>query len=161
MSCMFLTHAHFSMLIDGLKLLASNPETSAAFAPLRDKLLGSASMLECMAFGQRLLDANYQSYITRYPDAINDFDIADLVYAHVKHELEDQSWGLPTYLKALHCYDYQCCESDDWPGHPVNVEFVTPALTAAVSYATKQGIGDLTKTAEYESAPWGIKEWSA
>ena len=161
MSCMFLGNAHFTFLIDGLKLLASNPETSAAFTPLRDKLLGSASMTECLAFGQRLLDANHQSYITRYPDAIDDFDIADLVYAHTKHELEDQSWGLPTYLKALHCYDYQCCETDDWPGHPVNVEFVSPVLTALIKAASKQGIDDLTKTAEYENAPWAIKEWSA
>ena len=76
------------------------------------------------ALGQLLWNENERSIHARYPDTVGDMDNAPGVYpsegykpyAHPSPFLLEQ---LPApepvqILKAIDCYAYQCCETEDW-----------------------------------------------
>ncbi len=152
MSCVFLGNSHYTYLIDSLNMLAEQPLIKEFFIPLRKKHLGNSSLIERIEFGQRLLDANQQAYAARYPRQA-DIDIASMVFTLDRY---DASHGLAAWLKALQCYDYQCCESTAWRAHPISVEYVTPMMDAFASASAALGIKDLNDTEEYNNAKWCI-----
>ncbi|SLC86610.1 hypothetical protein [Mycobacteroides abscessus] len=86
--------------------------------------------------GQMLLDANAASVNHRYDE--NEMYIYS--YAQPQHT----NWSPVEVLKAIHCYQYQACEPDDWKTSEAHA--FCDALTHYV----------INKTPGYDQAPWAI-----
>lgn len=75
---------------------------------------------EWQADGVMLRNANVQSVNYRYQDEttprmvegmVNDFDVQ-------LGDLLDTPCTVPQTFKAIHCFEYQCCETPDWRERP-------------------------------------------
>lgn len=85
--------------------------------------------------GQMLLDANAASVNHRYDE--------DELYVY-SYRAPQYTWSPVEVLKAIHCYQYQACEPDDWKSSEAN---------AFCDYLTHHVIN---KMAGYDAAPWAI-----
>lgn len=86
--------------------------------------------------GQMLLDANAASVNHRYDE--------DEMYIYSYTQPQHTNWSPVEVLKAIHCYQYQACEPDDWNTSEANA--FCDALTHYV----------INKMPGYDQAPWAI-----
>ena len=88
--------------------------------------------------GQVLLDENYRSVNYRYRSDVfpPDFQLARLRRRYTPVEV----------LKAIHCYDYQACETPDWKE--------TEAYTITQMLQTRA----ISQLPGYDEAAWEVRE---
>ena len=92
--------------------------------------------------GQLMVDANVASMITRYPQD----DIKEHWYKFNFKPNTGKPVSFVQFAKAVACFDYQSCETDEWRGSALQV-----SLNSAV-------ISGIVNQPGYEDAHWEIPE---
>lgn len=92
--------------------------------------------------GQILVDENYRSVHQRYAERTKGyFGDAESGYKFKRQPLPDAV----TMIKAVHCFEYQACETDDWE------KSIAHSICEAIIDAA------IRKLPGYDAAPWGIR----
>lgn len=97
------------------------------------------------AVGQILWKENVRSVVTRYPQIGGSEEARSHLFAAETYR-HTRYYGVThaALAKAIHCLDYQSCETDDWPSTPAYA--ILDEIEAAI----------LRALPGYEQAPWGI-----
>lgn len=91
--------------------------------------------------GRILLDENVRSVCHRYSDIEN--DVKDTAAGYVFKYFATPLTAVEA-LKACHCLDYQCCETDDW-----KTTLACRIVATIESHAAR-------RVPSYDAAPWNI-----
>lgn len=118
--------------------------------------LGLISESEATATGKMLRAENAKSLLTRYSDDPEMYasDVDGYVFR------ADPDENLPAVHLALHSYDYQSCESDDYMDSEAArfVERWTEAITKKLG-TTNEAIMELAEPRHGDEGYWRINEW--
>ena len=139
MSAYTVNKKHIDLLVTGLSWVNNGSISDV----MRTFGLNSGNDNEFDFIGQLLWNENYVSVNTRYKEQI--------VYPEYKYAANkefvfgaDHDKKIVSMLKQIHYYNYQSCETPEWP---------TSTACKMMKYLEKRLI---QKLSGYEAAPWGI-----
>ncbi len=96
--------------------------------------------------GAMLLEQNIRSLKARYPDDPEMWEQGLFKYVYQRPL---KALTIAQALKAVHCYDYQACESRDW------------RQTIACRFCEQLQHMLAARVPGYDAAPWVIGEWES
>jgi hypothetical protein len=152
MSCFIVSREHIHVLVDAaFRFMRTHGASDFSFyTPLRNASESGTSKRFTYAFDEHdrlgaMLEAeNLRSYTCRYGERTATEESVKLADPYV-HRPPRKKLTTIELLKAVHCYEYQACESTDW-------EFTQ---ARAFCHSLERSI--VCAMPGYSEAPWGVE----